>query len=299
MPRFSRYSAFPEYVSVAERRARALEAASKLASKVGKKPGGKKQGRPPAPVGPLQGRKIATTFWGKAWCENLESYSDYASRLPRGRSYVRHGAVVDLDIAAGKITALVSGSSLYQVAIAIQPLEGSRWNGIAAECTGKIDSLIDLLGGNLSPQVLEVVTRREMGLFPMPREIALSCSCPDWADMCKHVAAVLYGVGARLDLQPDMLFSLRGVDHLDLIGKAAEGGAMLRGRATGAAESRRVLADADLSSMFGIEIDEGAPTRVNGAPRRAKSGAKSGTKSGAKSGAKSGTKSGTKSPGRR
>jgi uncharacterized Zn finger protein len=292
MPRFGRYSAFPEYVSVAERRARALEAASKLASKVGKKPGGKKLGRPPAPVGPLQGRKIATTFWGKAWCENLESYSDYASRLPRGRSYVRHGAVVDLDIAAGKITALVSGSSLYQVAITIQPLGGSHWNGIAAECTGQIDSLIDLLGGNLSPQVMEVVTRRERGLFPTPREISLSCSCPDWADMCKHVAAVLYGVGARLDLQPDLLFSLRGVDHLDLIGKAAEGGAMLGGRATGAAgpagaaAKRKVLEHADLSSLFGIEIDGGAPTKASGGPSRTRSG-------------KSGSKSGTRPPGRR
>jgi hypothetical protein len=275
MPWYGGYSAFPDYVSIAARRARALKIVAELAGKAGGKTdgkaggktGGKTKGRSPAPVGPLDGKKITKTFWGKAWCDNLESYSDFASRLPRGRSYVRHGAVVDLSIAAGKITALVSGSALYEVTIAIQPLAPGRWKGIASECTGKIDSLVDLLRGNLSEQVMEVVTRRDRGLFPMPAHISLDCSCPDWAAMCKHVAAVLYGVGVRLDQQPDMLFTLRGVDHLDLIGNAADGGAMLGGRPTG---KRKVLADADLSSMFGIEIDAGAPVKTAGAARRTK-----------------------------
>jgi hypothetical protein len=243
---------FADYVSVADRRARAKKAADKIA---------RKRGRVLAPVGPLDGSKIVRTFWGKAWCDNLQSYSDYASRLPRGRSYVRHGAVVDLQIASGKVTALVSGTSMYETTVAIRSLEPRRWQEIAGACTGRIDSLIDLLKGNLSQQVMEIVTRKERGLFPAPGQISLDCSCPDWADMCKHVAAVLYGVGVRLDEQPDLLFKLRGVDHLDLIGGAATNGVML-GAKLGAPQlgSRRIIDSAtDLSALFGIEIEAGGP----------------------------------------
>src|SRR4051812_13657629 len=147
---------FPQYVSVATRKARARKAAEKLA---------RKRGRTFAPVGPINGTKIARTFWGKSWCQNLESYSDYANRLPRGRTYVRHGAVIDLQIAAGKITALVSGTETYEITVTISALEPRRWKEIAAACTGKIDSLIDLLKGNLSQPVMEIVTRKERGLF--------------------------------------------------------------------------------------------------------------------------------------
>jgi uncharacterized Zn finger protein len=259
------YGAFPEYVSVAERRLRAQREAAKLA---------KRTKRTLAPVDPIESRKIVQTFWGKAWCENLESYSDYASRLPRGRSYARNGSVVDLQIAAGRITSLVSGSQLYETTVAIKPLEPRRWKEIAASCTGKIDSLVDLIQGNLSKAVMEVVTHRERGLFPAPAQISLDCSCPDWADMCKHVAAVLYGVGARLDSRPDLLFTLRGVDHLDLVGKAATGGSLLGTRSKG---TRKVIKDASLSALFGIEMDTGMPPQAKAAklqkrsPSRAKS----------------------------
>ncbi len=238
---------FPDYVSVAARRARAQQVGETL---------GRKRGRAFAPVGPISGKKIALTFWGKSWCENLESYSDYANRLPRGRSYVRHGAVIDLQIAAGKVTALVSGSSTYEITVTISALEPRRWKAVAAACTGKIDSLIDLLRGNLSPQVMEVVTRKERGLFPAPGQITLDCSCPDWADMCKHVAAVLYGVGARLDQQPELLFTLRGVDHLDLVKGAADRSAKLGARLP---SKRKVIKSADLSALFGIEIEGKGP----------------------------------------
>jgi uncharacterized Zn finger protein len=234
---------FPQYVSVATRKARARKAAEKLA---------RKRGRTFAPVGPINGTKIARTFWGKSWCQNLESYSDYANRLPRGRTYVRHGAVIDLQIAAGKITALVSGTETYEITVTISALEPRRWKEIAAACTGKIDSLIDLLKGNLSQPVMEIVTRKERGLFPMPGQIGLQCSCPDWAGLCKHVAAVLYGVGVRLDDQPELLFTLRGVDHLDLISGAAEGAARRRAPSS---RKRKVIEGADLSSLFGIEIE--------------------------------------------
>jgi len=229
------------YVSVAERR---RAAAKQIAAM-------KKKGRTITPVH-LQGRAISHTFWGKAWCENLESYSDYANRLPRGRTYIRNGSVVDLQIAPGNVTALVSGSSLYRIEIRIQPLKPKVWTRIKSECSGKIDSLIELLQGKLSQGVMEIITRRNGGLFPAPAEISLKCSCPDWAEMCKHVAASLYGVGARLDEKPELFFVLRGVDHTELISQAQTAKAMRKAASRG---KGRVLAAEGLSDIFGIELD--------------------------------------------
>lgn len=199
------------YVPVAQRRARAARELTKLA---------KKNGQGASPV-QLTGRKIASTFWGKAWCDNLERYSDYANRLPRGRTYIRNGSVVDLQISRGVVCARVSGSSLYKIEIQIKPLAAGLWESIQAECAGKIDSLIELLQGKLSAAVMGIVTRPERGLFPSPKEIKMECSCPDWADLCKHLAATLYGVGARLDHNPELLFLLRGVDPSNLISRAS------------------------------------------------------------------------------
>jgi uncharacterized Zn finger protein len=200
----------------------------------------------------LAGRKIAATFWGKAWCDNLEAYSDYANRLPRGRSYVRNGSVVDLQISEGKVTALVSGSELYRIEIKIKPLARDLWEKVQTECAGKIDSLIELLQGRLSASVMQIVTRPERGLFPTPKEIGLDCSCPDWADMCKHVAAALYGVGARLDEKPELLFRLRGIDPADLIGKVSATEAI---RQSTAATGAATLSEAELADVFGIELE--------------------------------------------
>ena len=243
---------FAEYVSVAERRARARKAAEKMA---------RKRGHALAPVGPIEGNKLVRTFWGKAWCQNLESYGDYVNRLPRGRSYARNGAVIDLQIANGKVNALVSGTSTYEIIVTIRSLHARRWKEIAAASTGKIDSLVDLLGGKLSKQVMEVVTHKERGLFPSPDQISFSCSCPDWADMCKHVAAVLYGVGVRFDEKPELLFALRGVDHAELISEAADDIPRLVARGSA---GRKVIKGADLSALFCIEL-EGPAVRSNGA----------------------------------
>jgi len=210
----------------------------------------KKNGAGALPVR-LDGRKIASTFWGKAWCNNLEAYSDYANRLPRGRTYVRNGSVVDLRISQGKVTAYVSGSSLYQIEIKIKPLAAALWKSIQTECSGKIDSLIELLQGKLSSSVMQIVTRPERGLFPTPKEIELNCSCPDWADLCKHVAASLYGVGARLDQSPELLFLLRGVAPADLISKVSAAEAV---RQTVATDGAPVLTDKELTEVFGIEL---------------------------------------------
>jgi uncharacterized Zn finger protein len=257
-----------DYVSVAERRRRA---AAKIADL-------RKKGRSLAPV-KIEGRKIATTFWGQSWCANLERYSDYASRLPRGRSYVRNGLVIDLQIAKGKVTAMVSGSELYEVEIAIAPVAAKRWNGICRDCAGTIDSLIELLQGRLAKAVMDRVCREGDGLFPQPSEIKLSCSCPDWADMCKHVAGALYGIGARLDTQPRLLFELRGVDESELVAGADQGA----GRLNSAPAAANVLADGDVAALFGLEMAENVGpnvgaldvARLRRPPRRARAAKRS------------------------
>ena len=201
---------FRPYVPVAVRQRRAQEEVKRL----------KKQGRILSPV-VIEGRKIAKSFWGKAWCDNLERYADFENRLPRGRTYVGNGSVIDLQIARGKVEALVSGSEIYRVKIDIAVAAPTRWTAICRDCAGSVGSLVELLQGKLSKNVMERVCREADGLFPAPSEIKMSCSCPDWADMCKHVAATLYSVGARLDSDPDVLFTLRGVDRAELVSRSA------------------------------------------------------------------------------
>ena len=233
------------YVPVAERRRNALREMEKR----------KKQGHSVSPV-VIEGRTIVKTFWGKSWCENLERYSDYANRLPRGRSYVRNGSVVDLQINPGSITAFVCGSELYKVELKITPVTKAHWKSICEDCSGAIDSLVELLQGRFSKGVMERICRQSQGLFPSPSEIKLACSCPDWAGMCKHVAAVLYGIGARFDDQPELLFRLREVDEKDLIAKA--GSAMpLTTRGPAAA---KVLGGEDLSDIFGLDMAQNSST---------------------------------------
>jgi uncharacterized Zn finger protein len=243
------------YVSVAERRRKAEKAAAKMA----------KRGEKVSPVR-IDGRTIAKTFWGKAWCDHLESFSDYENRLPRGRTYVRNGSVIHLGIEKGKIEALVQGSSLYKVKIDIKYVDKKRWSQILGGCSGQIDSVVELLQGKLSSGVMKTVTDKHHGMFPQPKEISLGCSCPDWAVMCKHVAAVLYGVGARLDEEPELLFKLRHVDHLDLISQAS-----IKTPAKKSAKAQ-VIEDQDLSNLFGIEIDSvdlpAGTNRLTKSPKR-------------------------------
>lgn len=236
----SYYYGFQPYVPVAKRRAQAKKKMDSL----------RKKGVDIQPV-EIEGRKIAKTFWGEAWCGHLESFSDYANRLPRGRTYVRNGSVCHLGIDRGQIEAKVSGSELYTIKITIKTLPAKKWAEVKRRSTGQIGSLIELLQGNLSDQVMEVVTDRQEGLFPLPGEISLSCSCPDSARMCKHVAAVLYGVGARLDNKPELLFKLRGVDHEELIAADAETAVSA---ATASGKSKR-LAAGELSEVFGIDLE--------------------------------------------
>ena len=246
---------YKPYVPVAARRANVAKAASKL----------QKNGKKIAPV-IIEGRAIAKTFWGKAWCANLEAYSDYANRLPRGRTYARNGSVIDLQIDSGCISALVQGSSLYKTTVTIDPLDSGRWKAFLNAATGQVTNLLDLLQGRLSKELLESIAARDTGLFPSPKEIKLGCSCPDWADMCKHVAAVLYGVGARLDDSPELFFTLRGVDMQDLLAAAGESAAAPLGESAS-------LDEGDLSALFGVEIESATPapsTREKAVPLKKK-----------------------------
>jgi uncharacterized Zn finger protein len=245
---------FRPYVPVSARRAQAARELAKL----------QKKGRTMSPV-VIDGRKIARTFWGEAWCDNLERYSDFANRLPRGRTYVRNGSVIDLQVGPGRVTALVCGSEMYEVQVTVGPVTRARWSDICQDCSGAIDSLVELLQGRFSTGIMTRLCEKQTGLFPSPKDIVFTCSCPDRASMCKHVAAVLYGIGARLDRQPELLFALRKVDQQDLIAKAGSGLSQTRKRPAAA----KVLENEDLSEMFGIEIVPAAPAKRT-AVRRAK-----------------------------
>jgi uncharacterized Zn finger protein len=240
------YGGWAPYVPVAERRRSAEREMAKL----------QKKGAMVSPV-KIEGRKIAATFWGLAWCDNLESYHDYENRLPRGRTYVRNGSVIDLQIAAGEVNALVSGSSIYKVKITIGQVAKAHWKSICADCSGGIDSLVELLRGRFSKGVMERICRQGAGLFPKPSEVRFSCSCPDYASMCKHVAAVLYGVGARLDAKPELLFRLRAVNENDLVANIGDVLPMSKQRpAVG-----KVLETDDMAALFGLDMGD-APEMV-------------------------------------
>lgn len=249
------------YVSVAQRRKKAEGIAARL----------KKKGRALSPVTAGRGA-ITKTFWGKSWCDNLERYSDFENRLPRGRAYLRNGSVINLNITAGEVSAQVMGSDLYKITVNIAAVPKKQWQAIGSDCAGSIDSLVELLQGRLSKGVMERICRPATGLFPSPKEITFGCSCPDWASMCKHVAAVFYGIGVRLDEQPELLFTLRRVDAKDLVARAgADLPLAKKGPAAG-----KVLDDAKLAGIFGIEMADAAvpDLRAKTAPAKKKTPAR-------------------------
>ncbi len=252
---------FAPYVPVAQRRARAEREMHKL----------RKKGKAIEPV-QIQGRSIARSFWGKGWCSHLEAFSDFANRLPRGRTYARNGSVCHLCIDSGQIEAIVSGSELYKVSISIKKLDSGKWKSIKSKCSGQVGSMLELLQGKLSHEVMNIVIHQHEGLFPLPGEISLSCSCPDWATMCKHVAAALYGVGNRLDAQPELLFRLRGVDASELIS------AEVSLPAQDGAEREDSLQEDSLGDIFGIDMDDtglNPPEKKKAAPAKTSAPGKS------------------------
>ncbi|MBE3101341.1 MAG: hypothetical protein IMZ47_03620 [Firmicutes bacterium] len=236
------YYGFPKYESVTEKKAKAIKALEKL----------KKKNPEIEPV-IIEGRTLARSWWGKAWNLNLESYADYGNRIARGKSYVRSNAVLDLKMSKGKVEAIVQGSRAkpYDVKILINTLSSEKWEQVTALCNHRIGSLEQLVEGKF-PKELEVLFKdKKYGMFPSPKEIHFECSCPDWASMCKHVAAVLYGIGARLDLNPMIFFELRGLDGQELVRKSMERKleSMLKNAGK---KSKREIAYEDISNIFGL-----------------------------------------------
>ncbi len=240
------YWGYPRYVSVAEKRAKAAKKLKQL----------KKKNPAIKPI-IIEGGTIARTWWGKSWNHNLERYADYSNRIGRGRSYVRHGAVLDLQISPGQVESLVQGtrSKPYTVIINIKGIKKKIWQNMKATCAGKLDSLPELLAGKFPKALGEIFTTRGQGLFPSPEEIEFNCSCPDWAYMCKHVAATLYGIGARLDDSPSLFFKLRKVNIDDLIQQTIKDQSY-KLLETAEKTSARMIAESDLSGMFGIDMED-------------------------------------------
>lgn len=239
------YWKFPRYKSVAEKKAEAAQKLQQL-----------KRTMPDIKPVVIEGKALAKTWWGKSWNKNLERYADYENRIERGRSYARHGAVLHLQIELGEVRALVQGSDPepYEVLITIKAIKKAYWKKIQKQCEGQLKSLQDLLAGTFPKTLDEIFFNQKTGLFPSPKDITLDCSCPDWATMCKHVAATLYGIGARFDEDPSLFFKLRGVDTDDLVAKAV-GDTADKLLAKSKPKSDKVLDDADLTHIFGIDMD--------------------------------------------
>lgn len=243
------------YVPVATKLRKAAELAKKRA---------KSAGRSPQPV-TVSGRAIASTFWGRAWCDNLETWKDYDNRLPRGVTYLRNGSVVDLYITMRKVEAIVAGSEPYHINIQLTQLPDVRWKKLRSACTASIDSLIDLLAGKFSKGLMELLTSTRTGLFPSAGELQMSCDCPDSSRCCKHLAAVIYAIGAKLDHQPELLFLLRGVDHQELVAHASSAENLdLELKSKGSGE----LQTDDLGQLFGIDLATGTDftTQIQATP---------------------------------
>ncbi|MBI4654576.1 MAG: hypothetical protein HY752_06235 [Nitrospirae bacterium] len=242
------YWRFPRYVSTREKRAKAQKKLAQL----------KKKNPNITPL-VLNGTRLARTWWGKAWNTNLEKYADYSNRIGRGRSYIRNGCILDFKINPGEVTSLVQGTSShpYEVVVKIKLLKKKAWSEIKKQCEGRIESLQELIEGRFPRELAEVFTAKGKGLFPLPKEIKFSCSCPDWASMCKHVAATLYGVGVKLDDDPKLFFLLRKAEMDDLITEALRDKSrkMLR---KAEKKTSRVIDDLDAAKMFNIDIDEKA-----------------------------------------
>jgi uncharacterized Zn finger protein len=234
------YSFYPRRATAAERQATVRAETAKMAT----------TGKPAQPIA-IEGRQIAKTFWGKAWCDHIECLSDFASRLDRGKTYARNGSVFHLEISQGKVAARVAGSEVYDITVEIQPLDANRWADIKRACAGQITSAVELLSGQLSDATMRILTDADTGMFPGADDFDLDCSCPDFARLCKHLAAVLYGVGARLDTAPEFLFTLRGVDPTELLTSAATHLVTAPGKRS---TRKKTVASADLSDVFGIEL---------------------------------------------
>ena len=199
----------------------------------------------------LVGNKIAKNWWGISWIDNLEKYSDYINRLPRGKKYLKSDCILDLKIKKGRIDAIVQGSSSkpYEVCVHIKVLNKEKIEDIVQLCENRIESIENLINGKF-PDTLKEVFIGKNGLFPSPNEIEFDCSCPDYASLCKHVASVLYAIGAKFDTDPRLFFELRGIDVNQFIKKAVDNS--IEKLLVEKNKSERVIAEEDMDRLFGI-----------------------------------------------
>ena len=222
------------YVRVKKRRETAESIAARLTA----------EGEELQPV-KAHGKAIASSFWGRVWCRAIEDWQDYESRLPAGRSLLKNGGVIDLKLSENRAQAQVVADRLYQVQIRFEGVEEEQLNALRNACAGKLTSLIDLIRGDLSDDVMELICDPAFGLFPRYSELKPSCDCLDDAVLCRHAAAALYAIAPRLDDQPELFFTLRGIDPESFFALDAVAGP----------EEAGDLSAEDLSATFGIEID--------------------------------------------
>lgn len=240
---------FGPYISKAEKIERAEKVKIKLM---------KKKGVILEPIA-LESQVIARTWWGKSWNNNLERYADFQYRLGRGRSYVRCGSVIDLKIIANEINALVMGSdsSPYTIKVKIDKLDNKSQSSLMEKSRTSLDSMHSLLAGEFPMDLKDEFFKQGTGIFPTPKELHFNCSCPDVAKMCKHVAAAMYGVSARLDQKPELFFLLRGVNIDDFVNTLIEKEREKILTRAKTKSSRSIVADTDeISELFGIDVDD-------------------------------------------
>lgn len=232
------YGGFYSYTSVADKQRKAQKYIQKM----------EKSGIVLHPI--EENSKPGSTWWGKAWNQNMTRYADLENRVSRGHSYVRNGFVLDMTIEKGVVKALVAGSSStpYSVKVLFDVLTESELCKVNEICGQRIDSLEDLIFGRFPKDLGESFLDL---LFPSPSAIHFSCSCPDSAYMCKHIAAVIYGIGVRLDEDPLLLFSLRGIDSATLIRSSLESRTKTL-LANASKPSDRILDQSEVSKLFGL-----------------------------------------------
>lgn len=197
-------------------------------------------------------KNICNSWWGNAWCKNLERYADCNNRIDRGKSYLKNNMVIDLKINGGEIYAKVQGSrkTPYTVKITIDPIDEKKRLRIEEQATGKIQNLEALINGTF-PEELKDIFFQNDGLFPSLKEIHFNCSCPDFARMCKHVSAALFGVGIRLDKNPIYFFQMRGINIDDFVNKAVFGKVNKMLENTDVITTR-IIQESDITKLFGI-----------------------------------------------
>ncbi len=237
---------FREYVSVGERSARAQRKIRQL----------KKKNPNLNPV-VIDGKQIASSWWGKAWINHLKHYADFDNRVGRGRSYVKNGLVIHFAIKPGHIESIVMGtsSSPYNIKIKTKKLSPNKWNKMKRLSREHLCTLPELNEGKFPKELKDIFSDRGEGIFPTIKEMSFHCSCPDWANMCKHVSASLFALGSQIDNNIDLFFKLRGVNTSELVQSALKDEAKhLKNRKFEDTAQVLTLSEKKLASLFDIKL---------------------------------------------